>query len=372
MKILFIGDASNFHNCLANALRDMGHNCMVISDGSTWQKTECDIRLIRKKGTINAFKYLFQTLKLLPKLKGFDIVHFINPPVFLSFRPFNLFPFLFYVKAFNKFLFLSALGTDKTYVNACYDKKTFRYSDYFVGDNLNPYMKSIESYLEKNWNKTEVNYFHNFFIKNMDGIVSCLYEYHIPYINKFPNKTIYGGIPIDTKSIHPNYIETEPQKVRFFIGIQKNKIILKGADKLLETLKKICSKYPDKAEMTVVENVPYSKYLNIMREHHVILDQLYSYSPCTNALLGMAQGLIAVSGAEPEYYDFIGETENKPIINVSPLIENDIYNKLEWIILNKSKLPELSRASRAFVEKHNDSHIVAQRHLDFWNKFLQK
>jgi hypothetical protein len=52
------------------------------------------------------------------------------------------------------------------------------------------------------------------------------------------------------------------------------------------------------------------------------------------------------------------------------MIEGDIDDKLEWIVQNKSKLPELSRQSRDFVVKHNDSNLVAQRHIDFWNKIL--
>ena len=86
----------------------------------------------------------------------------------------------------------------------------------------------------------------------------------------------------------------------------------------------------------------------------------------------MARGLVAVSGAEPEYYDLIGEHDNQPIINVSPLIEGDIDAKLEWLVQNKQLLPDLSRHSREFVEKHNEAHVVAQRHLKFYNKLLTK
>ena len=85
----------------------------------------------------------------------------------------------------------------------------------------------------------------------------------------------------------------------------------------------------------------------------------------------MAQGLVAVSGAEDEFYDFIGETDCRPIVNVSPLVEGDIEEKLLWIVNNKHLLPKLSRMSREFVVKHNDSEKVAQRHLDFWNKVLR-
>ena len=84
----------------------------------------------------------------------------------------------------------------------------------------------------------------------------------------------------------------------------------------------------------------------------------------------MAQGLVAVSGAEPEYYDLIGEKDNQPIINVSPMVEGDIDNKLSWLVEHRDQLPQLARASRAFVEKHNAAPVVAQRYLNFWNTLL--
>ena len=131
------------------------------------------------------------------------------------------------------------------------------------------------------------------------------------------------------------------------------------------------AKYPDRSALRVVENLPYEEYLKQMSESHVILDQLYSYTPATNALIAMAQGLVAVSGAEPEYYDFIGENKCRPIINVSPLVDGDIDAKLEWIVQNKHLLPRLSHESREFVMRHNDYMVVAQRHEEFWKKILK-
>lgn len=371
MKILFIGDASNFHNTLAHALTDMGHTCVVASDGSGWQKTDRDIDTTRTSGILGTLRFAFKLPSLLSQMQGFDIVHIINPH-FLLLRPGKLARIFDFIKRHNNLVFYSASCTDYDYLQTCLDGKTFRYSDFMLGDIPSPYAKSSEWERHNHWNRQDVIDYHNYFIKNINGAIACLYEYYISYINNIPNKLGYGGIPIDTQSIQPRYIETEPSKIRFFIGIQKNKNILKGTDRLLDALTRLCANYPDKCEMVVAENVPFKEYVKMMNSSHVILDQIYSYTPATNALIAMAQGMIAVSGAEPEYYDFIGEKENRPIINVSPLIENDIYNKLEWIVNNKHELPRLSRMSREFVVKHNNSHIVAQRHIDFWNKLSKK
>ena len=212
----------------------------------------------------------------------------------------------------------------------------------------------------------------DYLLERYDGAISCLWEYQACYEPIFGNRLAYGGIPIDTANIDPITIDREPEKVKFFIGIQRDRNVLKGTDLLLEAARRTVDRYPNLCELTVVESIPYEEYIDLCRKSHVLLDQLYSYTPATNALLAMARGLVAVSGAEPEYYDLIGEHDNQPIINVSPLRVGDIDSKLEWLVQNKQLLPNLSRRSREFVVKHNDSHVVARRHMEFYEKILEK
>lgn len=371
MRILFLGDASNLHNTLSHALTDMGHSCVVVSSGSTWQNTDRDIYINRENGLLGTIKYLYDITKALKWMRGFDIVQIISPHFFFL-KPAKLARILEYLKRNNKHVFYSASCTDYEYFKTCHNGTIFRYSDFMIGDKPSPYVQSNEWEAHNHWHLSSVTKYQEKFIQQVDGIIACLYEYYKAYENKTPDKLCYAGIPIDIRNIRPKHIAEEPTKVKFFIGIQEAKNLLKGTDRMLEALKNLQARYPDKCEIKMVQNVPFKEYVETMRDSHVILDQLYSYTPATNALIAMAQGLVAVSGAEPEYYDFINERECKPIINVSPLIENDIYKKLEWIVQNKHELPRLSRMSREFVERHNDSHIVAQRHIDFWNKFITK
>lgn len=373
MKILFLGDASNMHNCLAQQLRAMGHEVMVASNGSTWMNTARDITLLRRPGIVGAFAYVFDVYKSLHKMQGFDIVE-VNNPMFLMLKPWRHRPVIEYLKRHNRKLVLSALGTDYSYYMACHNGKTFRYSDFMIGSRPSPYVNSSEYIAQEqdNWKLPMMKDYNEFFLSKIDGAVSCLYEYHVVYKPILGDRLAYGGIPIDTTAIQPHFIESEPGKVRFFIGIQKDRNVLKGTDRLLAALKRLHDRFPDKCEMEVVTSVPYDEYVGRMKRSHVILDQLYSYTPATNALLAMAQGMVAVSGAEPEFYDFIGETDNHPIINVLPEPADDIDRRLEWIIDHKNQLPALSHASRAFVEKHNAAPVVAQRYLDFWEKILSR
>ena len=364
MRFLFMGDASNLHNTLARELRRQGHEAVVVSGGSAWMDTGRDITLRRKPGKWGGACYLARLLTLLPRMRGYDVVE-IAGQVFLSLRPEKIKWVFDYLKRHNKHVILSALATDHNYYKACHDGHTFRYSDYMIGDKPSPYVNSDEyrAQQQDNWDAPAMRDLSQHITTQVDGVAACLWEYYVTY-RPLVERTVHTGIPIDTDALTMRPLEAEPEKLKFFLGLQRDRMVVKGTDRLFEAAKRVVDRYPEQCELKVVENVPYDEYVRLMRDSHVILDQLYSYTPATNALLGMAQGLVAVSGAEPECYDMIGECDNCPIINVSPLIEGDIDAKLEWLVAQKSHLPDLARASRDFVVKHNAASIVAQKHLE--------
>lgn len=366
MKILFAGDASNLHNTLAHQLRQMGHEAVVVSDGSRWMRTGCDIRLERKPGRWGAMKYVADILCHLPRMRGYDVVQLAGS-IFFSLRPERLRYIFDYLRRHNGRVVYSALGTDVTYYDACHNGHTYRYSDYRLGDKPSPYVGSDEYRAQEqdNWRQPFMRHYHNHLLDHIDGATAALWEYDAAYRTIGFKPLAYIGIPIDTDALHFQPLEHEPEKVRFFLGLQSDRTVIKGTDKLLEALRRVHDRYPTLCEMDVVERLPYDEYVTRMSRAHVILDQIYSYTPATNALLGMAQGLIAVSGAEPEYYDFIGERDNRPIVNIDPTAEGDIDAKLEQIIKQKAQLPEWGRHSREFIEKHNAAPVVAQRYVDF-------
>lgn len=366
MRFLFVGDASNLHNALAKALRRLGHEAVVVSGGSAWMNTERDITLRRTPGKWGGVVYLSRLLRLLPQFRGYDVVE-IAGQIFLNLRPEKIKKIFNYLARHNGKVILSALGTDYNYYQACHDGHTFRYSDYRVGEKPSPYVGSDEYHAQhqENWVSAPMRDLSHYITTHVDGAIACLWEYYVTYAPLLGERAAYAGIPINTDEITFRPLDKAPERLRFFIGIQRDRTVIKGTDRLLDAARRVVDRYPDKCELKVVENVPYRDYIALMRENHVILDQLYSYTPATNALLGMAQGLVAVSGAEPEYYDLIGEHENRPIVNVTPMVEGDIDAKLEELVLHRDRLPELARASREFVVKHNEATLVAKRHVDF-------
>ena len=127
MKILFVGDASNLHNCLAHALRDLGHTAVVASNGSHWMNTERDINLERNPGKIGAVRYVLDVLRALPKMRDFDVVQTCGH-IFLDLKPGKVRRVFDFLKRHNRSIVMGALGTDYVYYTACHDGKTYRYS----------------------------------------------------------------------------------------------------------------------------------------------------------------------------------------------------------------------------------------------------
>lgn len=365
MKILLIGEASNFHWTLAQGLRLLGHEVSVVSHGCSWMNNRRDVDIRRKGyGTVDSMMYLAKILSHLPSWKDFDVVQ-VASPIFFQLKPDkNLYIFR-QLKRQNKKIFLQALSTDHYYVKTCFDGCTFRYSDFFVGSkplSRPNYNREREAYL------SGPNMEPNIAIaQECNGIAACLYEYYVSYVKEYADKLAYIPIPVNLDENPMRKLPDRYDVLRFFIGIQRERSVLKGTDIMYDVLQELARKYKYECEVTAVENVPLADYNKMMYQSDVMVDQLYSYTPATNALLAMAKGLVAVSGAEPEFYDFIGDADLRPIVNVVPDWQS-IYNTLERLILQRETIPVLARESRAFVERYHDYRHVAAQYVDFWNR----
>ena len=111
MKILLLGEYSNVHNTLAMGLRALGHRVTVVSNGDFWKDYPRDIDVSRPTGRLGGVRLLAKIYALLPRLRGYDVVQFINP-IFFELRAERLFYIFRYLKKHNKKLFLGAFGMD--------------------------------------------------------------------------------------------------------------------------------------------------------------------------------------------------------------------------------------------------------------------
>ena len=320
MKILLLGEYSALHSTLADGLRLLGHDVTVASDGCKWMDNDRDINLARKGYDFyNSIKYLAAVNKTFKKFKDYDVVQ-IKSPSFLDLKIKRNLEFYRFLKKNNAKVFLGAFGTDYFWEKICLENKELRYSDLFIGN------KPLDIY-KCEWIEDQFQEANIEVAETCNGIVSCLYEYYKAYEPYYKNKLTYIPLPINTDFLQYNQKGTK-DKIKFFIGIQKLKSKLKGTDLFLEEVMKIQETYPKEVLVNKVTSLPWLEYVKIMSESDVILDQLYSYTPAMNGLIGMSQGLVLVGGGEPEMYELQNENNNHPIVNVFPSKE-DIYNKLD-------------------------------------------
>lgn len=375
MKILLIGEFSNVHWTLAEGLRALGHDVTVVSDGDRWKNYPRDIDLRRRNMDSTSslsrlsggVRYLVDLARIWPSLRGYDVVQLINP-IFIDLKAERLWPFYQFLRRHNGRVFLGAFGIDYYWVKVGSDCTTFRYSDFNFGCEMRdyPFLRTMVA----DWLEGPKGVLNRRIAENCDGIITGLYEYERCYRPYFPEKTRFIPFPIDCSSVTPatlyHEFSSENEPVRFFIGVQRSRSSYKGTDLMLSALKRLKANYPERMELLIAENLPFDKYQQMMDGCHVLLDQLYSYTPAMNALLAMAKGLIVVGGGEPEHYELLGEHELHPIINVLPS-EQDVYEQIVTRLLSgKEDIRQLQLDSIEYVRRHHDHLQVARQYEDFY------
>lgn len=364
MKILLIGDYSNVHATLAQALKKYGHQVVLVSDGDGWKDYPRDIDIKRPGyGRWESLRYLIYLRRIWKQLRGYDVVQIINP-VFLPLRAERIWPFYQMLRKNNKKVFMAAFGMDYYWVKAGLDCTTFRYSDFNIGNEVRTDISENELFI-RDWLNGPKGKLNLRIEQDCDGIVAGLYEYYASYSQYSPHRNKLTFIPFP---VVPDKRITTPtsNKVRFFIGVQRKRSAYKGTDIMLKALQRIEKEFSDSVEVQYAENVPFLEYRKMMLSSDVILDQLYSYTPAMNALEAMAHGLIVVGGGEPENYAILNEQDLHPIINVEPN-EESVYSALRQLAQHPEYILSRKIDSLTYVKKHHDALKVAQMYVDWWN-----
>jgi glycosyltransferase involved in cell wall biosynthesis len=368
MRILLLGEYSNLHATLAEGLRRLGHEVLVVSDGTYIYGYKRDISLSRQgTGIWSAVRYLWKLLITLPRLRGFDVVQLINPDCF-ALKAERQFAIYHYLRKHNKVMILGSFGNDWQWVECGLNRKLFRYGDFNVGDHLRTCAYTQQ--VIKEWLHSTKGELSRYIADDCDAIVTCLYEYQLAYHDDYPQKTRFIPLPIVPKAIDPATLErTAPYPVRFFLGIKRILMEFRGTDIFYDALQRIKADYPDKCEVTVVEDLPFAEYEKRMNGQDFILDQAYSYTPAMNALEAMSKGVVCIGGGEPENYEIIDETELRPIINILPDREH-VYQALSDIIAHPEQIVRLKKESIQYIERHHDYVKVAAQYEELYQRLL--
>lgn len=378
MNILLIGEYNRSHYFLKEGLQKLGHTVLVVGLTDGFKKVDVDIEIKNKfdhgwskKLKVLMFKFLKidlhslnikkQISNIKTELSGYDVVQFINDSPFLC-QPqteqhiFNL------IKKQNKNIFLMSCGIDYISVKYAHDKK-FRYSiltPFHENQNLEPYFRFILKKLNP-----ENFELHQFIFSNISGIIASDLDYHIPLIG---NKKYLGMIPNPINVEKIKYIQPVIDgKIKIFHGINSSNYHKKGNDIFEKALDIISLKYADNIEVKTVRNLPYEQYIKAFDESHILLDMVYAYDQGFNALEAMAKGKVVFTGAEKEWLERYQLQEDTVAINALP-DASKIAEKLEWLINNPSKIIEISKNARAFIEREHDYIASAKKYIEKWKR----
>lgn len=367
MKILLLGEYSNVHWTLAEGLRKLGHNVTVVSNGDFWKDYPRDIDISRKPGKIEGIKLYIKLLRMLPKLRGYDIVQLINP-LFFELKAERHFFFYNYLRKHNRKIVLGAFGMDYYWVSTCCTTMPLRYSDFNIRKELRTNADALKE--RKDWLATTKEKLNKRIANDCDGIVAGLYEYWVCYHPIFTEKTVFIPFPVQTDNKR-TVQHAEGSKVKLFIGISKNRSEYKGTDIMLKAAKDMQKEYTDRIELKIADGVPFAQYVELMNGSDAILDQLYSYTPSMNPLEAMSRGIICIGGGEPENYEILNENTLRPILNVEPDYESCCC-AIKQLVEHPEKISQLQQDSITYVKKHHDYLKVARAYEAFYNKLLTK
>lgn len=366
VKVLLLGDYSNCQRTLATGLRRKGCDVTLMSDGSGWQHCERDIDMSRRGGKWGGLElYLKLSTTHRRYLRGYDVVS-VHDPNFVGLKPDLIKRIFTRLKSDNGAVFLNAMSTDLPYLDMLEaEDSPLAYSEWFVNGRANRHFTANKQEWER-WHKPDVRAYQELFYDHIDGAVAVLYEYYCALRRRLPaDRVAYGGIPIDL-SLYPQVeIAGAADCVKLFLGRDCRRVLVKGSDYLEKAARAVVARHRGAASLTVVENRPFSEFVALMRDSHVVLDQIYSYTPATTALMAMAYGLCTVSGGEEDFYRFIGEDRLRPVIN-APTDYDALEAVIEHAVTHPEELKARGESSREFVEKHNACETVAGRYLDFW------
>ncbi len=363
MKILLLGEYSNVHSTLAEGLRQLGHEVTVVSNGDFWKNYPRDYSLVRRPGKLGGAMLTMKVLALLPKLRGYDVVQLINP-LFVELKAERLFPLYRYLRRNNGKVVLGAFGMDWYWVNTCVEKKPLRYSDFNIGDTLRTNKDALKE--RRDWLGTAKGQLNQLIADECDGIVAGLYEYLVCYKDAFPQKTQFIPFPIKAA---PAGAPVPPcaDKLRLFIGINRDRSEYKGTDIMLRAAQYVQQKHPDRVELRVAESVPFAQYVEMMNGSDAILDQLYSYTPAMNSLEAMSRGIVCIGGGEEENYRILGENELRPIVNVQPYYSS-VVTALEQMAAHPERTALLKWQSMEYIRRHHDYLKVARQYEEFYSQ----
>ncbi|SEB69641.1 hypothetical protein SAMN04489761_1482 [Tenacibaculum sp. MAR_2009_124] len=355
LKILLLGEYSNYHNNLAKGLLELGHEVILANAGDHYKNYYRDIDLSyhSKNKVKSAVKRIWIENKKIGLLKGFDIVQIINPNTFSRFgNNISLFRQLFLN---NDKVFLSAVGDDyfwwKAYREGKFEKSPHKGTLEDEG--------KMQSIWETSKSLIKAN---EFLVQNASGIIPGCISYKIPY-EHFSNcrKIILQPIDVMKHDFIENIIR---DKIVFFHGGQIGRYGFKGTRVIDQVMSDLSSKYASDLIYKRTDSIPYDEYIKIINETNILIDQINFIEPTMNALISMLKGKVVMGGCEEVFLKTHGIKE-LPLINISEN-KKQFTSKVEWILDNRMLVKNMSLLASDYVKEKHSNIKIAREFVKEW------
>lgn len=383
MKILLLGEYSRLHNSLKEGLIALGHEVTIVGTGDKFKQFPVDFSIYPKTCNTNKIiNFFFRSIRkitrfdfekvekairfyfILQRLNNYNHVQLINSD---ALETYPLLSRLLLKKLFKKIQSRSLLicGDETPIIDYLFQKE-MKYSiltPYFNDNSLDKHFQFPLKYRKNNYKKT-----FNWLTENCQNLITSDLDYEIP-MQKKGFQTTFIPNPINCDKNDYFLLKTD-DKIVIFLGINRLSYLKKGINYFEKALEIIRTKYVNKVEIVISENMPYKEYISIYNKAHILLDQVYAYDQGYNALEAMAKGKVVFTGAETEFLQHYNLQENEVCINALP-DENDIVAKLSLLIENPKKINEISKNTRSFIVKEHNYKVIAEKYLTTWfeNKF---
>ena len=354
-RILLIGEYSGVHTNLAKALKKLGYHVDLTSNKDGFKQIgESTISFPFPPSKYKLLRILRKIIFLVKGCNnyyGYDIVQLIDHNVFGGLSIGYNYHIIKKIKNRSKKIYLSSCGSSYFYYKLKDELNYHTLVEHIMYDQIN-----------ENSFKGKYNRINNYKVADLvDGIIPSTYSYRIAY-KEFKNILPTIPFPFDLDSVDFKLQTFENEKITIMHGLLREGF--KGSRYIIPAMERLKQNYPDLVEIVIDGKMPLYEYKKILEKTNILVDQALSYEYGMNALNAMAMGKVVLSGNEPISRNDIGRGDI-PVINILPN-EDDIYNKLEKLILNKEQIIKIGRESRKFVEEVHDSGLIAKRYLEAW------
>ncbi|WP_194850855.1 glycosyltransferase [Nonlabens antarcticus] len=370
MRILLVGEYSNYHNSLKHGLIQLGHEVIIVGDGDGFKDLPVDVFVGSDYYRRNRFREKFKVAwwKLTGRnlednlrlarfresehlLKGFDIVQFINSNPFSCEPPVEMKMLKFLVENNGK-CFLAACGDDYHYA----DYLTNYHEGYSIleavkiDSSLKPFLWHTYKYLGPEY---KANY--EWLVDKCVAIIPSNVDYAMTLTRQIKTTEIIPApIIIDKYQLEQN---ENTEVIQIFLGINRQNYWKKGINYFEEALLLLKEKYNNQVNVTVAENLPYVEYMTRLKDSHILLDQVLSYDQGYNALESMLKGKVVFAGAGPEFLK-AHNLKNIAVINAQPDVSY-LFEQISMLIENPESLLYIGKNARRHVVKFHDSVMIA-------------